>query len=120
MSEQQTDDAFDAAETKEVRSAFVVFIDTDGTPYATNGVRDIILDVQGRPVLLEPEGQTSMEEMQRAAAEVVDDIRRARDTQAIVTNVMHNMAALGQQVAAAQQGKTSSGLVVPGAAPAAP
>jgi hypothetical protein len=111
--QEQTDES---GAVKAVRSAFVVFIEPDGTPYATNGVRDIIIDDNGVATLLEPEEPADIQTMLRATREVLGDIELQMTVQAVtqtlIPNLLQAQMQMAQRMAQQQQDQAIAGQVL--------
>lgn len=83
----------DSDGVKTVKSAFVVWTEEDGSIAATNSLGDVIVYVNGSPMLLEVKEDCGAQEMLRATREVTHDLEDTilvdRVTRSVVPTLMN-------------------------------
>ena len=112
-----TPEADDTAEVLDAQTAMLVFTDADGNVVGTNALREVIIEHNGKTVLLDVAQHAGPEDMWRMATEVVRDLdtqRVALQTANLVMQGQMQMAQRMQQVAEEQRIKEATGLTVPG------
>lgn len=103
----ETGESGEAGGVESVKTAFLVVLDEDGTAYATNTLREVIVDDEGTPVLIDPEDRATPAQMLAAVKTVEADIERAltirKTVEAVVPNMLNAQMQAAQKMAQNQQ-----------------